>query len=450
MAIHYVSLQLGFLQSYHSLPVHIFLLHAPLFTPPSMNNLGSKYYEHCFSLRYWNLPLTPILAYVRCNKGWPLTMSMLSHKAVSGSSNPFCTPLRRSHVDSPPHLEPQRHNTQTQIVTHNMVTSSSSSDEEQPPAHIPTHHVCTPSPDVQYMTIWLSKRKQWLASLLGLLTYCMSLLECEQLVGMVLPTSYVSRNGPTRCIPSWFAQLSQPLQWQDQLLQLVQKWPYGPGIYVITFVFLWSTMYCSLWHIHGSLLNTTLAPWRVQWYHANTTNTVNDASLLQPQPYQFWHSHGQPLGTHIPGKKNQANQCHQTPTIIHPMNLQSTHFTVCEALAPLLMDGTITLEVLEHHLSFFYKLQATQSMDQLAFLSLSPSQIPFLTSASSAQSSPTSSTIALPTYCISLHVWTSAPTAKRSAIWLNSAFSWGGGGGNGRPINGGCHCSAMWSSWQYM
>ena len=172
------SLQLGVLQSYHGSPVHIFLLHAPLFTPPSMNNLGSKYYEHCFSLRYWNLPLTPILAYVRCNKGWPLTMSMLSHKAVSGSSNPFCTPLRRSHVDSPPHLEPQRHNTQTQIVTHNMVTSSSSSDEEQPPAHIPTHHVCTPSPDVQY-SIWQfdyqGENNGWHPSLACWLTVCLSL-----------------------------------------------------------------------------------------------------------------------------------------------------------------------------------------------------------------------------------------------------------------------------------
>ena len=81
------------------------------------------------------------------------------------------------------------------------------------------------------------------------------------------------------------------------------------------------------------------------------------------------------------------------------MNLRSTHPSVHEALAPSLMDGTITLEALEQRLSFFYELQATQSMDQLAFPSLTPSHVPFPTNASSPQSSPTSpTTLPAPTY----------------------------------------------------
>ena len=78
------------------------------------------------------------------------------------------------------------------------------------------------------------------------------------------------------------------------------------------------------------------------------------------------------------------------------MNLRTTHPSVHEALAPSLMDGTITLEALECHLSFFFELQATQSMDQIAFPSLAPSHVPFPTSASSTHSSPSSPTIALP------------------------------------------------------
>ena len=76
------------------------------------------------------------------------------------------------------------------------------------------------------------------------------------------------------------------------------------------------------------------------------------------------------------------------------MNLRTTHPSVHEALAPSLMDGTITLESLECRLSFFYELQATQSMDQLAFPSLVPSHVPFPASTSSTQSSPSSPTIA--------------------------------------------------------
>ena len=68
-----LSLQLGVLQSYRSSPILIFPLCLPLPTPPSMKNFGSRYYKHCFLLRHWSLPLVPILAYVRHNKGWPLT-----------------------------------------------------------------------------------------------------------------------------------------------------------------------------------------------------------------------------------------------------------------------------------------------------------------------------------------------------------------------------------------
>ena len=77
------------------------------------------------------------------------------------------------------------------------------------------------------------------------------------------------------------------------------------------------------------------------------------------------------------------------------MNLRSTHLSVHEALTPSLMDSTITLKALEHCLRFFYKLQATQSMDQLVFLSLTPSHVPFPTNVASTQSSLTFPTIAV-------------------------------------------------------
>ena len=75
------------------------------------------------------------------------------------------------------------------------------------------------------------------------------------------------------------------------------------------------------------------------------------------------------------------------------MNLRSTHPSVHEALAPALMDGTITLEALERRLHYFYEMQATQSPDQLAFPTVSN---PPLTPTSSVHSSPSSPTIALP------------------------------------------------------
>ena len=69
------SLQLGVLQSYRGSPIHILPLHVPSPTPSSTNDFGSRYYKCHFSLRHQNLPLTPILAYARCNKGWPLTLT---------------------------------------------------------------------------------------------------------------------------------------------------------------------------------------------------------------------------------------------------------------------------------------------------------------------------------------------------------------------------------------
>ncbi|KAH9013063.1 hypothetical protein EDB84DRAFT_1444383 [Lactarius hengduanensis] len=54
------------------------------------------------------------------------------------------------------------------------------------------------------------------------------------------------------------------------------------------------------------------------------------------------------------------------------INLRSTHPSVHEALAPALMDGTITLEALERRLHYFFKLQATQGSEPLVFPALSP------------------------------------------------------------------------------
>ena len=62
---------------------------------------------------------------------------------------------------------------------------------------------------------------------------------------------------------------------------------------------------------------------------------------------------------------------------------------------PALMDGTITLKALERQLHYFYEMQATQSPDQLAFPSMPDHKTSF-TPTSSAQSSLSSPTIALP------------------------------------------------------
>ena len=103
------------------------------------------------------------------------------------------------------------------------------------------------------------------------------------------------------------------------------------------------------------------------------------------------------------------------------MNLRATHPSVHEALAPSLMDGTITLEALERRLSFFYELQATQSMDQLAFPSLVPSNVPF---PSSTQSSPSSPTVTLPaSYAPRANI---CPNCKRAGHSIEFCVSPGG------------------------
>ncbi|KAH9046143.1 hypothetical protein EDB84DRAFT_1674211 [Lactarius hengduanensis] len=58
--------------------------------------------------------------------------------------------------------------------------------------------------------------------------------------------------------------------------------------------------------------------------------------------------------------------------LIQKMMQVSTHPSVHEALAPALMDSTITLEALESRLHYFYELQATQNSDPLAFPAWSP------------------------------------------------------------------------------
>jgi transposase InsO family protein len=77
------------------------------------------------------------------------------------------------------------------------------------------------------------------------------------------------------------------------------------------------------------------------------------------------------------------------------MNIRSTHPSVHEALAPDLMDGSLTLQALERRLNYFHELRATQSLEQMAFSASLPA---YSASPSSAQSSPTSPTIALPAY----------------------------------------------------
>lgn len=74
------------------------------------------------------------------------------------------------------------------------------------------------------------------------------------------------------------------------------------------------------------------------------------------------------------------------------MSLRSTHPSVHEALAPALMEGTLTLQALERRLTYFHDLQVTQSLEHMVF-SANTSSPPL-----STLSSPTSPTIALPAY----------------------------------------------------
>ena len=52
------------------------------------------------------------------------------------------------------------------------------------------------------------------------------------------------------------------------------------------------------------------------------------------------------------------------------MNLRTTHPSVHEALTPMLMDGSITLEALEMRLHYFYEMQAMHSPDVITFPAL--------------------------------------------------------------------------------
>jgi transposase InsO family protein len=74
--------------------------------------------------------------------------------------------------------------------------------------------------------------------------------------------------------------------------------------------------------------------------------------------------------------------------------LRTTLPSVHEALAPSIMDGSITLDQLEKRLRYFYELEASNNATQLAFPTISPIlvQLPL----STVQSSPSSPTTALP------------------------------------------------------
>ena len=52
--------------------------------------------------------------------------------------------------------------------------------------------------------------------------------------------------------------------------------------------------------------------------------------------------------------------------------LQTTHPLVHEALAPVLMDGMITLDALKWKLNYHYNLEASNNPDLLTFPSMSP------------------------------------------------------------------------------
>ena len=59
------------------------------------------------------------------------------------------------------------------------------------------------------------------------------------------------------------------------------------------------------------------------------------------------------------------------------MSLCSTHPSIHEALAPVLMDGSITLEALETCLHYFYEMQATHGPDFITFPAIAtPTTLP--------------------------------------------------------------------------
>jgi hypothetical protein len=107
--------------------------------------------------------------------------------------------------------------------------------------------------------------------------------------------------------------------------------------------------------------------------------------------------------------------------------LSFTHPTIYEALSPALMDGTITLPMLDSRLHLFYEVQATQNGgQQLTFPTISPvmSQNPLPTVPISAPSSPLSPTIAFPASlppCANI-----CPNCKKSGHSIEFCISPGG------------------------
>jgi transposase InsO family protein len=102
------------------------------------------------------------------------------------------------------------------------------------------------------------------------------------------------------------------------------------------------------------------------------------------------------------------------------MTIRTTHPSVHEALAPDLMDGSLTLQALERRLNYFHDLRATQSLEQLAF----PASLPaYSASPPSTQSSPTSPTIALPAYPPRANI---CPNCKRPGHSIEFCVSPGG------------------------
>src|ERR1700761_5269998 len=97
-------------------------------------------------------------------------------------------------------------------------------------------------------------------------------------------------------------------------------------------------------------------------------------------------------------------------------SLRTTHPSVHEALAPALMEGTLTIQALEQRLTYFHDLRATQSLEHM--FSATTSSPP-----SSVQSSPTSPTIALPAYPPRANI---CPNCKRSGHSIEFCISPGG------------------------
>ena len=55
------------------------------------------------------------------------------------------------------------------------------------------------------------------------------------------------------------------------------------------------------------------------------------------------------------------------------MNLCLAHPSICEALTPVLMDGSITLKALETHLHYFYEMKGMHGPDLITFPAIAPS-----------------------------------------------------------------------------